>query len=59
MIVDGTKSDPTLLQWGVPQGSVIGPILFICYTAPIQDIIHAHNLSSMMYADDTQLYTSQ
>ena len=58
VIVDGTKSDPTLLQWGVPQGSVIGPILFICYTAPIQDIIHAHNLSSMMYADDTQLYIS-
>ena len=58
MIVDGTKSDPTLLQWGVPQGSVIGPMLFICYTAPIQDIIHAHNLFSMMYADDTQLYIS-
>ena len=56
VLIDDTRSDPTELQWGVPQGSVIGPILFICYTAPLQDIIHAHGLSSMMYADDTQLY---
>ena len=41
---------------GVPQGSVIGPVLFVCYTTPVQDIIHAHGLSCMMYADDTQLY---
>ena len=36
------------------QGSTIGPLLFICYTAPIQNIIHAHGFSTMIYADDTQ-----
>ena len=51
--IDGTLSDSTSLQWGVPQGSVIGPILFVCYTAPLQDIIQSHDLSSMIYADDT------
>ena len=52
------SSDPSPLLWGVPQGSIIGPLLFICYTAPIQDIIHAHGFSTMIYADDTQLYIS-
>ena len=35
---------------------MVGPLLFICYTAPIQDIIEEHGFSTMMYADDTQLY---
>ena len=58
VIIDGTLSDPTVFKWGVPQGSVIGPLLFTCYTTPIQDIIHANDFSCMMYADDTQLYIS-
>ena len=37
---------------------IIGPILFVCYTAPLQDIIQSHDLSSIIYADDTQLYIS-
>ena len=41
---------------GVPQGSVIGPVSFTLYTAPIQDIIDAHELNGMIYADDTQIY---
>ena len=51
-------SDPAPLLWGVPQGSVVGPLLFICYTAPVEDIILAHGFSTMMYADDTQLYVT-
>ena len=45
------------MEWGIPQGSIGGPILF-SYTAPVEDIIHAHGLLCVVYADDTQLYIS-
>ena len=51
-----TTSSSRRLEFGVPQGSILGPLLFIFYTAPIQDIISAHNLDCMFYADDSQLY---
>ena len=44
------------LECGFPQGSILGPLLFILNTAPIQDIISAHNLDCMFYAYDSQLY---
>ena len=58
VIFASVKSASVVLLHGVPQGSVLGPLLFNLYTADVIRIAESLNVSIHCYADGIQLYVS-
>ena len=54
--VDGVLSDPFGIDFGVPQGSCLGPVLFVIYSNKLFNIVNKQSPNVHAYSDDTQLY---
>ena len=54
--IGGVRSDVFDLEYGVPQGSCLGPILFTQYASTLFDVIMKHLCNAHGYADDHQVY---
>jgi len=53
VVLDGAQSDPVFVQSGVPQGTFLGPFMFLLY---INDIADGLSSSLRLFADDCLLY---
>ena len=53
---DGQLSSVQPFRFGMPLGSVLGPLLFVMYTAELHQVVSSHGLTLHQYADDCQIY---
>ena len=56
VFLNGKSSNRCQLDYGVPQGSILGPKLFSMYIQDVEEIAIAHRIEIHSYADDTNLY---
>ena len=54
MVIDGVASEWTLVKVGVPQGSILGPLLFVLFINRLSDVVEFSKVN--LYADDTAIY---
>ena len=52
----GATTPPRKVRSGIPQGSILGPLLYILYTADVAALVESLGFKVHLYADDTQLY---
>ena len=55
--IDDQMSDKARVHFGVPQGSILGPMLFNLYVSDLQDNL-PNSVTTFQYADDTTIYQS-
>ena len=56
ILIDNVHSKELVVNFNLPQGSVLGPRFFKDYESPVGKIIRSFGLQAHFYADDTQLY---
>ena len=55
VVVDGEESDSVTVGLGVPQGTVLGPLLFLCHIYDLPDVVKP---TVCLFADECLLYHS-